>query len=484
MSSPFRRYAVRALQVLVLLVPAAIGVGLAYPLLQAKEIPTLSLSAGPVSTHRHAVAEYLRDQAAPNGLTIRLEETAGTEDCLNLLKAGRLDAALVSNGMVVPDDDDVTVVAAIRTEAVHVLVRKELAETEQPLFETIRGKRVNLDRRGCTDRLLIERLLHLARLKLPSADRLGDIVPTEFDKAQLTAMANAVLQAEGAEKAALRAELPDCLFVLAGTPSRVVQKLVEAVDYRLVPLPAVRAFLADDLRHEPTRETILVRDFLEPYVIPAHSYHVGRSFPAEDCPTIGVPLLIVVRKGVSAAAVRPLMQTLFDGEFARRIRPKSPRELASPYPIHPAAIAYLDRDKPLAIDAAMEWVNKIFTVFGAVSAVALSVYGLLWRPKVRQPADYFAEIRKIEHLAQGEALDTATPSEAHELARQLDRRLLKLRQDLIEDICEGRIQGDQVIANILALLKDARRNLPRPEGEPLPSGESILRTYRPTELAA
>ena len=48
--------------------------------------------------------------------------------------------------------------------------------------------------------------------------------------------------------------------------------------------------------------------------------------------------------------------------------------------------------------------------------------------------------------------------------RELDCRLLKLRQDLIEDICEGRIKGDQVIANILTLLKDARRNLPKAGG--------------------
>ena len=41
---------------------------------------------------------------------------------------------------------------------------------------------------------------------------------------------------------------------------------------------------------------------------------------------------------------------------------------------------------------------------------------------------------------------------------------LKLRQYLIEDICEGRIKGDQIIANILVLLKDTRRHLPKSEG--------------------
>ena len=38
--------------------------------------------------------------------------------------------------------------------------------------------------------------------------------------------------------------------------------------------------------------------------------------------------------------------------------------------------------------------------------------------------------------------------------------LLGLRRDLIEDICDGRIKGDQVIANILSLINDTRRNTP------------------------
>ena len=68
--------------------------------------------------------------------------------------------------------------------------------------------------------------------------------------------------------------------------------------------------------------------------------------------------------------------------------------------------------------------------------------------------------------------------------RELDCRLLKLRQELIEDICEGRIKGDQVIANILTLLKDARRNLPTLEAVTVGADDRLLGNYRSSQKAA
>lgn len=156
--------------------------------------------------------------------------------------------------------------------------------------------------------------------------------------------------------------------------------------------------------------------------------------------------------------------------------------MATPYATHPAAVAYLDRDKPLAVKAVMDWITQTLSIFGAFTAGAMSLYGLARWKKVRKPADYFSEIRRVEQIANGGGDGSAATDRSGDLAEELDERLLKLRQELIEDICEGRIKGDQSIANILVLLKDVRRNLPRPDGEPAPM--SVLRFQRASKNAA
>jgi hypothetical protein len=267
-------------------------------------------------------------------------------------------------------------------------------------------------------------------------------------------------------------------------PSTIVQLLVEAADYRIAPLPGTRAFLLDNMQDSHAKTTVVEREFLEPTVIPMRSYFSTRGYPAADCETVGVRLLIVAHKNLSDRAVRRLMKTAFEGEFSRRIRPKSPREVASPYAIHPAAIAYLDRDKPLAVEAVMEWFNKGLSVFGAFSAGALSLYSLLRRRKARAPSDYYAEIRRVDQIALGVDADSTAPIQSHDLAKHLDDRLLELRQELIGDICEGSIKGDQVISNILTLLKDTRGNLRKLDGEVAALSDRSQRTGRPTAKAA
>lgn len=421
--------------------------------------PVLRMSAGPDQTRRHKVAAYLAQEAQRHQLTIELADCAGSEDCLQQVKQGTLDVALVSSGVVIPDDEVILVLGAAQLEAVHVLVRKELAQA-RPLSSALRGKRVNLGVKGSTEWLLSHEFLKFARLRLPSQTDPGDVIPTEYSRTELLQMAQAISEAKGEQKAALLAALPDCVLLLATMPSQTVQALVEAADYQIAPLPATRAFLLDNMQDSHASVTVLEREFLEPTVISRHSYFAGRTFPEEDCETVGVRLLVVAHRRVPAEAITPLMQTIFEGEFARRNLPQSPRELATPYAIHPAAVAYLDRQKPLASSDIVEWFSDGLSIFGAFAAGALSLYGLLQRKKMRKPADYYAELRKLEQLAHNPAPDSTTAQHARDVTKLLDERLLELRRELIADICDGRIEGEQVVTNILGLLNDIRHSLP------------------------
>jgi len=448
----------RKLSVAISLGLALLSLTLAARMFIDRGVPPLRISAGPAGTRRHAVAEMLARHAARNGLSISLSTNAGAEESLRRLNSGQLDVALVSNGVTVPHDDDLTVLAVTQVEAVHLLLRAEIASAPS-VIEGIRGKRVNLGQPGSSEALLSREILKFARLRVRSPQQAGDIVATEFGKPELQAKCQAILAASGDEREQLIRDLPDALILLDAPPSSVARQLIEAADYRLSPLPATNAFLLENLQESSNQSTVLQREFLEPATIPKHSYFGQRALPEVDCETVGIRLLLVTRKNAPAAAIKSLMTTLFESELTHRLNPLSPREVANPYPIHEAAIAYLDRDKPVAVDKVLESLSNGLSVFGAFAAGVLSLYGLLRTRTARQPSDYYDSIRKIEELARTLDQDPATAATACELLDDLDERLSKLRQNLIEDICEGRIKGEQLIANILALLNDVRGGL-------------------------
>jgi TRAP-type uncharacterized transport system substrate-binding protein len=443
----------------------------------------IRMSAGPDQTRRHAVATYFCEQAAQYKLNIHLESTKGSEDCLKRIKGGELDAAIVSNGVILPDDDEIRVLAAVQLEAVHLLVRNGIEDGES-LVETIRGKRVNLDERGSTDWLLAREFLDFAQLKLPTDSQSGDFVPTEYSKEQLFTMAMAILDSSDKERDRLISDLPDCLIVVGSMPSALVQQLVEAAEYRIMPLPGTQAFLMDNLQSSNSRTTVIAREFLEQTTIPRNSYFGRKGVPETNCDTVGVRLLVVASKNLHAAAVQSLMKAIFEGEFSRRIKPKTPHELATPFLIHPNAEAYLNRDKPLAFREVLDWFTEGFSLFGAFSAGALSLYGLLRSKRARKPSDYYSQIRKVNQEAVNADFGSTKISESTELAKHLDNRLQTMRQQLIDDICDGRIKGDQVVANILLLLKDSQQNIPRMNRSPLELNELRMRARSATSEAA
>ncbi|MCY2977876.1 MAG: hypothetical protein NTU79_04325 [Planctomycetota bacterium] len=229
---------------------------------------------------------------------------------------------------------------------------------------------------------------------------------------------------------------------------------------------------------------MIAREFLEQTTIPRNSYFGRKGLPETNCDTVGVRLLVVASKNLPAAAVQSLMKTIFEGEFSRRIKPKTPHELATPFIIHPNAEAYLNRDKPLAVREVLDWFTKGFSLIGAFSAGALSFYGLLRSKKARKPSDYYSEIRKVNQEAVNADFGSTKISESTELAKHLDNRLQTMRQELIDDICDGRIKGDQVVANILLLLKDSQHYIPRMNRSPLESSELRMRARSATSEAA
>jgi hypothetical protein len=170
---------------------------------------------------------------------------------------------------------------------------------------------------------------------------------------------------------------------------------------------------------------------------------------------------------------------VFDTDFLRRVKPKSPRDFATDYQTHPAAEAYLDRDEPLLTGTLFESISTLFSVFGAFSAGALSLYGYLRRRRIRRPGEYLEEIRRGDALASGKHAETEVPMSQDLLAMELDTRLNQLKEQVICDYCENRVQGEMVLLSILSTLADSRSRLHAAEGR----ATSAANSSRPGDVA-
>ena len=148
-------------------------------------------------------------------------------------------------------------------------------------------------------------------------------------------------------------------MTVASLPGLLVQRLLDTGEYCLVPFPNVEPFLASGMPHDSEPGGSVDRVLVEPTVIHPGMYLGNSLLPSNDCPTVGLHTLLVARADLPAATVKRVMQSVFETDFMRRVKPKSPREIPTAYDIHPAAEAYLDRDKPLITGTFFEVAQQI-----------------------------------------------------------------------------------------------------------------------------
>lgn len=453
----FRRLRLALISCSVLLILSALYYGWSH-FLQEQTV-VLRASAGRTVTRRHQLAVELRDAASSAGINLNLVSTAGSEEALQLVDAGKLDVAIVSSGILSTGKENIRELATFHVEPAHILIRKELAEQGGLLRDMVRGKRINLGEPGSSAHALALEILAFARMKPGTATENGDFQANAWGSEELIQRADAILQATGPERVRLTNELPDALLLVASMPSLVVQKLLETADYQLVMLPFSRAFTLNTTHDGGSLNSLIDHSYMEQVVIPAGTYLGNRPLPEKDCTTIGLRLLLVAHKDVPASVVFRLMGSVMEGEFARRHQPVGPSEKASPYKVHLGALAYENRNKPYIFNEVIEAGKKAMSVFGLFSAGALSLFALM-RSKVNKSAsEYLNEIRQIELIARGMVDDTQAPRETAALASYLDQRLAKLKSELIHACCKKQFKNEMMLLNILTILVDTRQQV-------------------------
>ncbi len=442
------------------------GIYAAIEALRPRADVHVRLAAGSSVTRRFQIAESFATESRKHGLYVDVACTQGFEDSIRQVVNGQADLALVSSGLEISDCKDIRILAGLDIAPLHILVRRELAERGLTLADMIKGCRVNFGHPGTNDYMLTSDILRFLRLRPTDSSGQGDYTALPMSKEELTQLCQEIQSQQGAQRDASLQSMPDVIFTAASLPSVLAQNILDTGAYRLVPFANVEPYLMSGSPQASDAEGSVDRLFFESTVIHAGMYLGSSLTPASDCPTVGLRTILVARADLPATTVKRVMQGVFETDFVRRVRPQSPQKFASAYQAHPAAQAYLDRDKPLLTGVFLEAMSEFLTIFGAFSAGALSLYGYLRRRRIRRPGEYLEEIRKIDALASGEQAEPKMQLSAAALAKEIDARLNQLKEQVLRDYCDNRVQGEMVLLSILSTLADSRSRLHVATGRP------------------
>jgi hypothetical protein len=418
--------------------------------------PPVSLTAERSGTTRAAVAASLVRAGAARGLDAHLVETASMSEALDEVNAGRIDLALVSGVSRLGEHPQVREVAPLYVEALHLLVKQEIADAVAESLGALRGRRVAIGASGSVTAGLAMAVLAFAGLDAnEGAARQGVVV----DESDLRDLMDRVARGD-------RQSMPDAIFRLETIPSKVVLTLVREAEYRLVALPFADALRLSALISEasgPDDHEAIDQEYVTDIVIPPFTYGTEPAIPPAPMHTVGTRLLLVGNAQTPARAVEAVLDAVFGSRFARvAVPPLDESVLARPARLswHPATLAYVQRDEPILTRNTVSGLSSTFSVLGTLLASALFLRR--WWQQRRQGAreETFASCivrvasieRKVARLELGATLEL-------EPLVALQHELLELKSEALESFVAGEIGGDVALSELLTPINAARDHM-------------------------
>ena len=434
----------------------ALGGAAFYALYEPSERPVrLLMTAGQERGTRHRIALVLGRAAANRALSIDLQPMAGSEDALEAMESGRVDAAFVQGGLDTSDHPRLSQVALLHVEPLHLLVKEEFLPAVARGLEGLRGQEVNLGERGSGTHILATEVMAFAGLKAKA-----DYIESTHSYADL-------------ERETEKSRLPAAVFTVSTLPSPIARHLVTNHHYRLVSLPFSEAFAlgALDENHavpHPLGKTPTRIDRRRVYdaTIPAFAYDVDPAVPPEDIHTLGTRLLLVARNDVPEETIRRLVEVVYTSPFSQFLKPPLDKSLlveSSPeFSWHPGTTEYLRRKSPLIPAEVIDEIEKEVSILGVVAGGLFFLTQWLRRRFRRQRAQsfeaYILQVAQIERqalvLSRAPKLDVAA-------LLQLQDDLTHSKAEALDRFAEGELDGEELMSGFLVHASDTRDFLMR-----------------------
>ena len=332
----------------------------------------ITITPGPLGTTRALVARTIATAVTTHGGQAEVVATAHAAAAVGAVNAGTVDFALVPEAFPGDHRSHVREVTPLYVEAMHLLVKAELAGAANQGLAALKGRTIGLGPRGSANAGLATAVLSFAGIP-PGPD---GFVPSDIDVAEL----------ERLIAAGDRAALPDAVLFLATLPSEIALHLIRDLDYALVPLPFADAFRLNALisaNHPTERRDGVERRVVLDVVIPAFTYQAEPAVPPAPLHTVGSRLMLITNDAVPADTVQQVLEAVFSSQVAHVAHPPLERSVLSlpPHlPRHEGTLAFLRRGQPYITQDTVDTVSSSFSVIGALAGGLLFLWQW-WRQR-------------------------------------------------------------------------------------------------------
>ncbi len=126
--------------------------------------PQITLTAGREGTTRTLFARMLAREITARGVDTRVVPAATTLDIYRLVETHALDFAIVNGSLDIERFTHVREVMPLDNEALHLLIKPELANAVEQSYGALRGRTVNLGAAGLATAGIAKAVLTLARV--------------------------------------------------------------------------------------------------------------------------------------------------------------------------------------------------------------------------------------------------------------------------------------------------------------------------------
>lgn len=423
----------------------------------------LTITPGPLNTTRAEVAQALANQANATGIDLKVVATKDAREKIALLDQGKISFALVSGVLHLEKFANVNEVCPLYDEALHLLVKQELAAAVETSFSNLRGHSIMVGNYGSAAAMLAESVLDYARLNLDAKGAAKAYRPIYQDPGSLA----------GSLKTIDRRTLPDAIFDFSTIPSKIADDFIIDAGYRLVSIPFADAFrLAEmyiigenpDQNASPAGGDLAInRRFTTDVLIPPFTYSTNPPVPARPTHTIGAPLLLLANNQVSADSVSAILGVVFETNFARIMQPIISSDMLDLPPrvkIHTGTLDYRTRNQPLLGKDDIDELSSTLSAVGALAGGIVFFWQVLkkHRDNARQTlfGSYMSQLADIERkIIEVELSNCIAPDSLF----NIQQALLTLKAEALRDYTEGRLGDHMALRDVLLPLNMARDNV-------------------------
>jgi TRAP-type uncharacterized transport system substrate-binding protein len=369
--------------------------------------------------------------------------TEGSLEMLERVDRGELDFAFVEGGFDVDRFRNIRQVAGLTVVPLVMLVKEEHDDAVRARFSALKGKTVNLGSGERTGTYWLSREI-LAFAGVPP----GSYHATSQKPEELLGEKD-------------RAKLPDAVFVVASPRSRVAHQLSVSRGYKIVPLEFGESLRAHALSRQselPPEGIAIRKEHLPDAEIPAFAYSVSPPVPPRSVPSIGSRMLLVTHSRTRPVTVARVLEVVLSSRWANAAQPPVDKGvLAVPpeFPLHPGAIEFRDRDRPIVTSESIGFASNALQVLLPFCGGLLCLRGWIRKRRLAGREE------GLEHFLGlvSEVGRRAATSHDPDALRRLHHDLTRIKELALQHIVTRRPAEESYPAIFLAHVIDVRASL-------------------------